>query len=136
MVAGDLISFLTQIKTMANIKTKIDEWEVRDLEDNSKIRVYVEHNSEMGNQSVPGLQVTCMGQITNYEPLHCERWAYAAKKEKTSEYIIRDSSWLVHEDTFVKHSLLIGEKLKAKIVVKVRSSDRAVEKEYDLPFNN
>ena len=39
---------------MSNIKTKIDEFEVRDLEDNGVLRIYVEHNTEMGNQGVPG----------------------------------------------------------------------------------
>lgn len=81
-----------------NIKTKIDEWEVRDLEDNSVITVMVEHNTEMGNKSRPGLQVLCGGHIINYEPLHVERWAYAAKKAGQMEYLLEDLSWIVYED--------------------------------------
>ena len=119
---------------MPNIRTKIDEWEVRDLEDNSKIRVFVEHNSEMGNQSLPGIQVQVMGKMVNYEPLHIERWAYAAKKANQKEYLIEDGSWTAFEDTYVKTLLVIDEKLKAKIEVKVRSSEKPVVKEYELPF--
>lgn len=65
---------------MANVKTTIDEWEVKDQEDNSCISVYVSHQTEMGNKSLPGLQVLCAGKIVNYEPLHVERWLYAARK--------------------------------------------------------
>jgi hypothetical protein len=120
---------------MANIKTKIDEWEVTDLEDNSVIRVYVEHNTEMGNNSQPGIQVTCFGHFVNYEPLHVERWAYAAKKQNSAEYLIADSSWTVHEDTYIKHFLVTGEPLKAKIAVKVKSKSEPIVKEYALPFS-
>src|SRR5882724_2610135 len=120
---------------MANIKSKIDEWEVLDLEDNSTIRVYVEHNSEMGNEGVPGIQVWSLSGIVNYEPLHTARWAYAAKKAGKQEYLIDDKSWTVHEDTYVKNSLVLGEPLKAKVEVKVRSSDKVIVKEYELPFN-
>lgn len=120
---------------MANIKTKIDEWEVRDLEDNSLISVYVEHNTEMGNQSLPGIQVLSMGYIINYEPLHVERWAYAAKKAKQTEFFIEDGSWNALPDTYIKHSLVLGSPLKAKVAVKVRSKDQPVIKEYELPFS-
>jgi hypothetical protein len=119
---------------MPNIRTKVDEWEVRDLEDNSKIRVYVEHNSEMGNQSLPGLQIQTLGRFVNYEPLHVERWAYAARKANQTEYLIEDGSWMAYPDTYVKASLVVEEKLKAKIEVKVRSSAKAIVKEYELPF--
>jgi hypothetical protein len=44
---------------MSNIKTTVDEWEVKDLEDNSTISVYVAHNTEMGNKFLPGVQVMC-----------------------------------------------------------------------------
>ena len=47
---------------MANVKTTIDEWEVKDQEDNSCISVYVSHQTEMGNKSLPGLQVLCAGK--------------------------------------------------------------------------
>lgn len=118
-----------------NVKTKIDEWDVRDLEDNTITTVLVEHNSEMGNKSLPGIQVISMGQIVNYEPLHVEQWAYAAKKAGKQELLLEPSCWMVHEDRFVKHYLVTGEKLKAKIEVKVRSKDKPVVKEYELPFS-
>jgi hypothetical protein len=54
---------------MANIKTTIDEWEVKDLEDNSTFSISVLHNTEMGNNAQPGIQVICAGKIVNYEPL-------------------------------------------------------------------
>ena len=117
-----------------NIKTKIDEWEVRDLEDNSVITVLIEHNTEMGNKALPGLQVLCGGQIVNYEPLHVERWAYAAKKAGQSEYLLEDPSWTVYEDRYIKHYLLTGDKPRARVAVKVRSKDKPVVKEYELPF--
>jgi hypothetical protein len=119
---------------MPNIKTTIDEWEVKDLEDNSKISVLVCHNTEMGNKALPGVQVICAGTIVNYEPLHVERWAYAAKKAQQAEFLITDSSWTVYEDTYIKHYLVTGDKPKAKIEVKVRSKDAPIVKEYDLPF--
>ena len=123
---------------MSNIKTKIDEWEVRDLEDNGVLRIYVEHNTEMGNRGVPGIQVwyTIAGgtSIVNYEPLHVERWAYQARKQQTDEYLITDHSWIYYEDTYIKNYLVLGEQLKAKVAVKVRSSAKVITKEYDLPF--
>lgn len=119
---------------MANIKTKVDEWQVRDLEDNAVINVYVEHNTEMGNQSLPGIQIYSLGHIINYEPLHAERWAYAAKKANQAEYLIEDNSWMVYEDTYIKYFLVTGEKPKAKVAVKVRSKEKEMVKEYDLPF--
>lgn len=123
---------------MSNIKTKIDEWEVRDIEDNGLLRIYVEHNTEMGNRGVPGIQVwyTIAGgtSIVNYEPLHVERWAYQARKQQTDEYLITDHSWIYYEDTYIKNYLVLGEQLKARVAVKVRSSAKVITKEYDLPF--
>lgn len=121
---------------MANIKTKVDEWEVKDLEDNGVLRIYVEHNTEMGNMGVPGLQIYYpFGGIINFEPIHTERWAYLAYKEKSDTYLIADHSWMVYEDTYVKNYLVIdGETLKARVEVKVRSKQSAIVKEYELPF--
>ncbi|MEZ4827753.1 MAG: hypothetical protein R3C61_15935 [Bacteroidia bacterium] len=123
---------------MPNIKTKIDEWEVRDLEDNGVLKIYVEHNTEMGNQGVPGIQVwyTIAGgtYIVNYEPNHVEKWAYQAQKADVSEYLLTDYSWIYHEDTYIRNSLIIGETLKARVEVKVRSKKEPVVKEYELPF--
>ncbi|MEP7259316.1 MAG: hypothetical protein ABI687_13030 [Flavitalea sp.] len=119
---------------MGNIKTIIDEWELKDLEDNSQIRVVVYQNTEMGNDSLAGIQVVCAGHIVNYEPLHVARWAYAAKKAGKNEFFVEEASWTAYEDTYIRHFLVTGEKLKAKIEVKVRSNDKSVIKEYDLPF--
>jgi len=121
---------------MANIKTKVDEWEVRDLEDNGVMRVYVEHNTEMGNNGVPGIQIYYpFGGIINFEPLHVERWSYQATKEKTETYLITDHSWMVHEDTFFKNYLVKeGDVLKARVEVKVRSKAKSIVKDYELPF--
>lgn len=123
---------------MSNIKTKIDEWEVTDLEDNGVLRIYVEHNTEMGNRGVPGIQVwyTVAGgtSIVNFEPVHVERWAYQAQKAGETDYLLTDYSWLNQEDMYVKNSLVIGDKLKAKVSVKVRSKKEPITKEYELPF--
>lgn len=123
---------------MTNIRTTIDEWEVRDLEDNSTLKIYVEHCMELGNQSKPGIQVwyTVGGgtSIVTYEPLHVERWAYQAKKAGTDVLLLEDKSWTYRTDTFVKNSLVLGDVLKARVEVKVMSSDEVITKEYDLPF--
>jgi predicted RNA-binding protein (virulence factor B family) len=124
---------------MSNIKTKIDEWDVRDLEDNGLLKIYVEHNTEMGNRGVPGIQVwyTVAGgtSIVNFEPLHVERWAYQAQKQGTETYLIEDNSWIYYPDTYIKNYLVVGEKLKARVEVKVRSKNASVIKEYELPFS-
>jgi len=119
---------------MANVKTIIDEWEVKDQEDNSCISVYVSHQTEMGNKSLPGLQVLCAGKIVNYEPLHVERWLYAARKNSQTEFLLEDGSWIVYDDTYIKQFLVCGDQLKARIEIKVRSKDKPVIKEYALPF--
>lgn len=124
---------------MSNIKTKVDEFEVRDLEDNGVLRIYVEHNTEMGNRSVPGIQVwyTIAGgtSIVNFEPLHVERWAYQAQKQQVESYLLTDYSWVTYEDTYIKNYLVLGEPLKARVEVKVRSKAKPIIREYDLPFS-
>jgi hypothetical protein len=123
---------------MANIKTKVDEWEVRDLEDNGTLRIYVEHNTEMGNRGVEGIQVwyTVGGtHIVNFEPVHFERWAYQAYKAQTDTLLLTDYSWAEHEDTYIKNYLVVGDTLKARVEVKVRSKMKPIVKEYDLPFS-
>ncbi len=119
--------------TVANVKTIRDEWAVKDLEDGSSLHITVVDCTELGNQSLPGVQVLYLGQIINYEPLITERWAYQATKAGVSEYLLEDYSWLVHDDQYIKNSLLVGSPLKARVEVKTRSS-KPVVKEYDLPF--
>ncbi len=118
---------------MTNIRTKIDEWEVRDLEDNSALRIYVENCTELGNQGRPGIQVQYMGQYVTFEPLAVERWAYQAQKAGKTELLLEDKSWLAHEDQYVKNWLVLGSPLKARVEVKTRSSKPKV-REYALPF--
>ena len=118
---------------MTNIRTKIDEWEVRDLEDNSALRIYVENCTQLGNQGRPGIQVIYMGQYVTFEPLAVERWAYQAQKAGKTELLLEDKSWLAHEDQYVKNWLVLGSLLKARVEVKTRSSKPKV-REYALPF--
>jgi hypothetical protein len=118
---------------MANTKTIIDEWSVRDLEDNSSINVMIESGTELGNKSLPGIQVFYMGNYITFEPLIVEQWVYKARKTNTTEYLLEDRSWMAHQDQYVKIYLLIGSPLKAKVEVKTRSS-KPVIKEYPLPF--
>jgi hypothetical protein len=87
----------------------------------------------LGNQSLPGVQVYWMGHIVNYEPNVVEKWAYKASKTGATELLLEDHSWLVHEDQFIKNSLVLGSPLKAKVEVKTRSSKVNV-REYELPF--
>jgi len=119
---------------MANIKTTIEEWAVKDLEDGSSLRISVINCTELGNESKPGIQVCFMGNTINYEPLIVERWAYQAGKAGATEYLLGDHSWLVHEDQYVKNYLVLGSPLKAKVEVKTRSS-KPIIKEYPLPFD-
>lgn len=51
-----------------------------------------------------------------------------------TDYLLEDKSWMVHTDQFVKNYLVLGSPLKAKVVVKTRSS-KEITKEYDLPFD-
>ena len=66
---------------MSNTKTLVEQFEVKDLEDNSAIRVLVEHCTEVGNAGRPGVQVHYMGNIVCFEPLMAERLAYQAPIE-------------------------------------------------------
>jgi hypothetical protein len=118
---------------MADIRTKIDEWEVKDLEDNSALRIYVQHCTELGNQSKPGIQIIYMGNYVTFEPLVVDRLAYQAQKAGTTEYLLEDRSWMVHEDQYVKIWLIVGTPLKARIEVKSRTSKPKM-REYELPF--
>ena len=118
---------------MANIRTTIDEWAVKDLEDNSSISVIVESCTELGNDGKPGIQVFYMGNYITFEPNIVEQWAYKAGKAGASEYFLEDSSWTYHEDQYVKVFLVLGSPLKAKVEVKTRSS-KPIIKEYPLPF--
>jgi hypothetical protein len=118
---------------MTNVKTLLDEWSVKDLEDNSSLRIVVESCSELGNQSLPGIQVYWLGYILNYEPLAVERWAYQARKAGVTEYLLEDHSWMVHPDQYIKNYLILGDTLLARVEVKSRTS-KPVVKEYALPF--
>lgn len=118
---------------MANVKTVLDEWAVKDLEDGSSLKIAVLCCTELGNESRPGIQVLFMGNIINYEPLFVERLAYQAYKAGVSEYLLESYSWMAHEDQYIKNSLVLGFPLKAKVEVKTRSS-KPVIKEYELPF--
>ena len=118
---------------MANVKTVLDEWAVKDLEDGSSLKIQVISCTEMGNNSVPGIQVCYLGYTVNYEPLHVEKWAYQAGKKGEKEFLLTDNSWMAHEDQYIKNYLVIGSPLKAKVEVKSRSS-KPVIKEYTLPF--
>src|SRR5688572_29279170 len=100
---------------MANVKTTLDEWEVKDLENNSSLKIKVTSCSELGNKAVPGVQVSYMGSYVNYEPLGVEKWAYEAGKKGETEYLLKDKSWIVHEDRYIKNYLIIGKPLKAKV---------------------
>ena len=119
---------------MSNIKTIIEEWQVKDLEDGSALKIEVVNCTELGNNSLPGIQVYYLGYIVNYEPNIVERWVYQASKAGVTEYLLTDYSWMVHEDQYIKNYLILGTPLKARVEVKTRSS-KPVIKEYPLPFD-
>jgi hypothetical protein len=118
---------------MSNIKTVIDEWSVKDLEDNSSLTVSVISCTELGNQSKPGIQVCFMGTIINYEPVAVERLVYLAGKAGVTEYLLEEYSWMVHENQYVKNYLVLSSPLMVKVEVKTRSS-KPIIKTYSLPF--
>ncbi|KAA6441329.1 hypothetical protein FEM33_02705 [Dyadobacter flavalbus] len=118
---------------MANVTTVLDEWLVKDLEDNSSINVTVEAGTELGNSGVPGIQVRCMGYVITFEPNIVAQWAYKAGKQGLTEYLIEDKSWIYYDDRYTKHYLVLGDPLKAKVIVKTRSS-KPITREYELPF--
>jgi hypothetical protein len=123
----------TNLIYMSNIKTTLDEWEVQDLEDNSSLHIYVQSATELGNKSLPGIQVMYMGHFLTYEPLAVERWAYQADKAGKTEYLLENNSWMVYEDQYIKNYLILGTPLKAKVEVKTRTSKPKI-REYALPF--
>lgn len=119
---------------MSNVKTVVEAFEVKDLEDNSKIAVHVEHCTEVGNAGKPGLQVIYMGNIVCFEPLMAERLAYQARKAGKTEHYLEDRSWAVHQDQYVKLYLVLGAKPSVRVEVKTRSKQKPVVKTYELPF--
>lgn len=120
---------------MANVSTVLDTIEVRDLEDNSKLTVVVQSCSELGNDAVPGLQVSYLGCILNLEPRQVERWAYQARKSGQEAILLDDHAWNVHADQYIRNSLVLGDPLKLRVEVKTRSKSAAVAREYALPFS-
>ncbi|MCA8918411.1 MAG: hypothetical protein KDB68_00445 [Planctomycetes bacterium] len=124
---------------MTNQIEKLDAWEVRDLEDERTYKIEVEKCSELGNKSQPGLRIKYFigGSMYYcvYEPHIGEKLAYDAKKSGGS-LVRADKSWLKHDDLWLRNSLVVdGDKLKARVEVKVRSKDEPVMKEYELPFS-
>jgi hypothetical protein len=124
---------------MTNEVEQIDEWEVRDLEDNSTYKIEVEKCSELGNRSQPGIRIKYYiggaRYYCIYEPYSGEKLAYDAKKEGGT-LVRRDKSWLKHDDLWLRNSLINEDgKLKARVEVKVRSKDEPVVKDYELPFS-
>ncbi|MBL9076192.1 MAG: hypothetical protein JNL08_01730 [Planctomycetes bacterium] len=120
---------------MSNTKTVLESFEVKDLEDNSMIRVLVEHCTEVGNEGKPGIQVHYMGNIVCFEPLMAARLAYQARKAGNTELLLEDRSWLVHQDQFVKLFLVLDGKPQVRVEVKTRSKSKPVVKTYPLPFS-
>lgn len=119
---------------MSNQKTPIETFEVRDLEDNSKLSIHVEACTEVGNAGKPGIQVHYLGNIVCFEPLMAERLAWQAQKAGSNELFLADRSWAVHEDQFVKLYLVVQPTAQVRLEVKTRSMPKALVKTYDLPF--
>lgn len=133
---------------MANITTLVEEWEIPNpnVSDGSNpgedrpapIRILVTHHTEMGNFSLPGLQVHCDDSLIDYEPVLTEYWAYSARRLGKTEHLLEYLSWKEHSDTYIKFYLLTGntlkDTLKARVAVKVRNQENPIIKEYELPF--
>ncbi len=121
-------------------ETKLDEWEVRDLEDDSVFRIIVEQCEKLGNDNKPGLRIRYVIANTGYyfviEPRSATKWAYQARKAGKGVFVVDNCSWLKHDDQFIRNSIVIGPEgsLKARVEVKVKSSSKPTMKEYDAPF--
>ncbi|MBX3458956.1 MAG: hypothetical protein KF696_03185 [Planctomycetes bacterium] len=118
----------------------IDEFEIRDLEDNVHYRISVEACDELGNKSKPGLRIRYSVPGGTYacviEPYLGEKWIYDARKAGLTEYFIKDRSWTHYDNAWVKNYIVIdGDKLKARVEVKVKSREKPEVREYDLPFS-
>lgn len=111
---------------MANVSTVLDTIEVRDLEDDSKLKVVVQFCSELGNNALPGLQVHYLGNILNLEPRQVERWAYQARKAGQDVILLNDHSWNAHADRFIRNSIVLGDPLKVRVETKTRSRATAM----------
>jgi hypothetical protein len=115
-------------------KILIEEIEIPDHEDGSKLRVRIEACDELGNRGVPGVQVHFLGNICSFEPVTAERNAYLARKAGKNEFFMESDSWTSGgPEQYVKNYLVLGATPKVRVELKTRSS-KPVVKEYDLPF--
>src|SRR4051812_36387161 len=112
---------------MSNIKTTIEDWSVKDLEDGSSLNISVVGCTELGNESKPGVQVYYMGHIVNYEPVIVERWAYKENKAEPEKYLLENYSWMAHQNKYKKNYLITEPPLKIKVEVKTRSSKPVIK---------
>jgi hypothetical protein len=124
---------------MPDENTKLDSFEIRDLEDNFHYRVLVEHCASLGNYGKPGLRITYTVPGGTYfcvfEPYTAEKLHYEAKKSGENPFLHKRSSWLHYDNAWVKNYLVWGgDTLKARVEVKVKSADQPEAREYDLPF--
>lgn len=119
---------------MANVSTVVETIEVRDLEDDSRLRVLVQACTELGNRALPGLQVHYLGHILNVELQQVERWAYQARRSGQRTMLLEDHSWNAHADQYIRNSLLLGDPIKLRVEIKTRSRATPLTREYPLPF--
>lgn len=123
------------LQAMTNVKTPIDSFQVKDLEDGSSLSVHVESCTELGNAGLPGIQIHYLGGIICLEPSRVERYAYEARKAGSTEWFLADQSWTVHADQFIRTTVVFGgPRPKARVEVKTRSRSKPLVKEYELPF--
>ncbi|MBX3474664.1 MAG: hypothetical protein KF754_09800 [Planctomycetes bacterium] len=118
----------------------IDTFEIRDLEDNFHYHVQVEACDELGNKSKPGLRVRYSvpagSMACVIEPYLAEKWIYDTRKAGQTEYLIKDRSWIHYDNAWLKNYIVIvGDKLKARVELKVKSREKPEIREYDLPFS-
>ena len=116
-----------------NMVSKIDEFEIPDYEDGSKLKIIVNSCSELGNSAKPGLQFFFMGSFVNYEPKIAEKWRYELNKASSEELLLQDKSWMPNEENFIKVFFVNSTPAMAKIMIKTRSSE-VISKQYELPF--
>ena len=119
---------------MADISTLVEDWLIDSPDEDPSIRIRVTRHTEMGNLSMPGLQVHCADSLVDYEPVVTEHWAHSAKKMGVTEYLLEFLSWREYAGTHIKFYLLTGDTLKARVAVKFSDKDTPSVREYELPF--
>jgi hypothetical protein len=119
---------------------KLDQFEVRDPDDNFNYRVMIEACETLGNYGKPGIRISYtvpgLSSAAVFEPHLGKRWHAQAVKDGVTELLIKERSWMQYDDAWLKNYLVLGgDKLKVRVELKVKGNNEPEIREYDLPFS-